>query len=560
LKSILFRMNPSLSSASETSDKIPPRQVPPATPVKDAGDGSPGTAPLKKKKRGRFWKALGLTLLFGSAAGAVYLTATPHGQQFAKDTQENIIAPVQVAWDVKQNPGVLFDQANSDVVNILLIGRDRDYKQVYRNGRNVAHKVDETAKARSDTMIIVSLNRTRKTIRMVSLPRDAMVNMPENPENSGVDKLNAAHAYGGVPLLRQVLHDELGITIHHYAVIKFDGFKKVIDKVGGVYVDVLGALHRDGTVGPLKYEDKWGGWKVDLQPGKQWLNGEQAHGYVRFRMDVVGDPRRIQRQQSVMRALARRLKEIRPWELPGVLSEMRRQFETDLSDEQLVSAGFFAKDEVGETAKIQPITLYGSYTTKGSVRLNRRRNKALLKAIFGPTFNEDRWLSDSPSVRGYEFGPDEDKPEVRELLIEAGLIEGTARVAQNEAGAASGSANREGVSTSPLSSPPPPVTFGLRESPSPLPLSAPPSALAGERSNPRVFSAPRVEPRLEAVPTVEGDALTPRAEPRRERVLGQSLPPEPAAGALSVPSESAQGSTDGGTDLSVESPIPQPVD
>jgi hypothetical protein len=51
--------------------------------------------------------------------------------------------------------------------------------------------------------------------------------------------------------------------------------------------------------------------------------------------------------------------------VPGVVKEIRQQFETDLSDEQLVSAGFFAKDEVGEGNKIQPITLYGSYTTRG---------------------------------------------------------------------------------------------------------------------------------------------------------------------------------------------------
>jgi anionic cell wall polymer biosynthesis LytR-Cps2A-Psr (LCP) family protein len=68
--------------------------------------------------------------------------------------------------------------------------------------------------------------------------------------------------------LRRDVARRAGITIHHYAVIKFDGFKKVIDRVGGVYVDVLGALHRDGSVGPLKYEDKWAGWKVDLKRGQ----------------------------------------------------------------------------------------------------------------------------------------------------------------------------------------------------------------------------------------------------------------------------------------------------
>ena len=318
-------MNPSFSS--ETPEKIPPRLVPPATPATGGGVATPGISGdvgAPRKKRGRFWKGLGLVVALGLGGSGLYLTQTSHGRQFVKEAGE--LAPViGDAYTVRQNPGLLFDQSRSDIVNILLVGRDADYKPVYdKRGRNVAHAVDKGAHARSDTMIIVSLDRVRKTIRMVSLPRDTLINLPDTTgEELGVEKLNAAHSYGGVPFLRQTLHDELGITIHHYAVIRFDGFKKVIDRVGGVYVDVLGALKRDGTRGPLKYEDKWGGWKVDLKPGKQWLNGEQAHGYVRFRMDIEGDPGRIQRQQSVMRDLARRLKEVSFMQLPGVIKEIR---------------------------------------------------------------------------------------------------------------------------------------------------------------------------------------------------------------------------------------------
>jgi anionic cell wall polymer biosynthesis LytR-Cps2A-Psr (LCP) family protein len=79
------------------------------------------------------------------------------------------------------------------------------------------HVHDESAQARSDTMIVVSLDKSRNTIRMVSLPRDAMVRLARNDVGVRRTKLNAAHAYGGPELLMRTLHDELGITIHHYA-------------------------------------------------------------------------------------------------------------------------------------------------------------------------------------------------------------------------------------------------------------------------------------------------------------------------------------------------------
>jgi LCP family protein required for cell wall assembly len=414
--------------ASELEDTIPPQRI-------DAlGAASPALAPAPRRRLG-FWKVLGLTALLATGASAYYLTQTKHGRDAVRIAAPVISGVIQE----RQNPGLLFTQAHSDVVNILLVGRDVNYKQVYdKQGRNIAHVVDKDTPARSDTMIIVSLDRIKKTIRMVSLPRDTLMYIPAKGDEAGVQKINAAHSIGGIPLLKKTLHDELGLTIHHHAVIKFEGFKQVIDQMGGIYVDVLGALKRDGTRGPLKYEDKWGGWKVDLKPGKQWLNGEQAHGYVRFRMDIEGDPGRIQRQQSVMRALARRMKEISPLQLPGVIDALKKQFETDLSESQLVSAGFFAKEEVGETNKIQPITLYGVYTSKGSVRLNKPRNEALMATIFGPSFNPDNFLRESPWTRRYDFGPDEKKPESRAVLREAGLIEG-GRIAARTSGSSSSS-------------------------------------------------------------------------------------------------------------------------
>jgi LCP family protein required for cell wall assembly len=384
---------------------------------------------LKKKKRGRVWRMLGLTALTLFGAGAGYFGFTKAGQDFVKTGRD----AVTVAVSVRSNPNLIFDNAKSDHVNILLIGRDTNWKEtkVYDPTTKTMrrfHVHDESAQARSDTMIVVSLDKNRKAIRMVSLPRDATIHMPENEFGVRRAKLNAAHSYGGPAMLIKTLHDELGITIHHYAVIKFDGFKKLIDQVGGVTVNVDGALkrhHRTGKLyrGNIDYDDNYGNLHIHLKPGVQRLNGQTAHDYVRFRMDLEGDPGRIRRQQAVMRALAKEIMHQSPLQIPGMIKEVRRQFETTLNDEQIGSAAFFAKG-IGDASKIQPLTLFGSYGRRGSVVLNKPKNEKLMAVIFGSTFNPDNFLQNSPYTEsGDEIGELDNKNEsVRALLREAGLI------------------------------------------------------------------------------------------------------------------------------------------
>lgn len=381
--------------------------------------------------RKSFWKQfLKWTCVFSLlvvAAALGYFKLTKHGQQ----TSIIITEGGRALWAVKQNPNLVFDHANSDVVNILLIGRDVNWtiKKVYDPTRKIWARLqvpDETTPARSDTMLIVSLDRARHVIHMVSLPRDARVHMPENKYDVRRAKLNAAHAYGGPEMLVKTIHDELGITIHHYAVIRFEGFKKLIDQVGGVEVDVIGALHRDGSRGRLKYDDDWGNLHIDLQPGKQILDGEKAHAYVRFRMDLEGDPGRIKRQQQVMRSLAKKLTQQSFYKIPELITEIQKQFKTDsgFGLPEIASAAGFAKG-IGDASKIQPLTLFGVYGTRGSLILNEPKNKKLLHYIFGPTFNEASFLQNSPSTENDEMGEENNSsPGAKAILRQAGILKG----------------------------------------------------------------------------------------------------------------------------------------
>lgn len=383
--------------------------------------------PPRKSFWKQFWKWTGVFSLLSVAALFAYFKLTPHGRQ----TEIVLREFVPAALEAQQNPNLIFDRAHSDVVNILLIGRDVNYvvKKVYNpRKKNWANMkvVDEETPARSDTMLIVSLDRNRRVIHMVSLPRDARVMMPENKEGVKRAKLNAAHAYGGPEMLLKTIHDELGITIHHYAVIRFEGFKKLIDQVGGVEVDVIGALQKDGKRTRLKYDDEWGDLHIDLQPGKQILDGEKAHSYVRFRMDREGDPGRIKRQQQVMRALAKKLTQQEIWNIPALIQEIQKQFKTDegFAVAQIASAAGFAKG-IGDASKIQPLTLFGVYGTRGTLILNEPKNKKLLNYIFGSTFKEENFLTNSPSTENDEMGEENNSsPGAKAILRRAGVIKG----------------------------------------------------------------------------------------------------------------------------------------
>jgi LCP family protein required for cell wall assembly len=381
---------------------------------------------IKEKKRGRFWRWLGATVLLLVVGGGAYATLTPHGRETVHLFRQAV--PTMIA--VQQNPDLLFEKAGSNQVNILLIGRDVNWKPALvwdpvTKTKRPYHVHDNETKARSDTMIIMSLDKIHNRIRMISVPRDSIVYIPDHD----VEKINAAHSYGGPQLLMRTLHDELGITIHHYAVIQFDGFKNLIDQVGGVTVNVDGALKRDRRTGKLyrgnlDYDDNWGNLHIHLKPGMQKLNGEQAHSYVRFRMDLEGDPGRIRRQQQVMRALAKSIMQAPPYRIPGLVQEVRRKFETSLGDQEIGSAAYFTK-RIGDTAKIQPLTLFGVYYRKGSIKLNKPKNEALLGTIFGSTFNPDNFLQRSPyTSRGDDIGSvNNSSKEAQAVLREAGLLE-----------------------------------------------------------------------------------------------------------------------------------------
>ncbi len=203
-------------------------------------------------------------------------------------------------------------------VTVLVMGIDR-----------VPGAVDGTPESfsgRSDTMMILRLDPKSETVNVLSVPRDTQVNIP----GVGVTKINQANASGGPLLAKESLSQSLnGITIDRYVRVSTNAFRALVDKLGGVQVYVPK---------PMQYVDKTQKLNIDLSQGWQTLNGEQAEQFARFRKDDLGDIGRVQRQQTLIKALRSQVNN--PFmiaRIPSILRDMQKFVDTNLSFEEMVA-------------------------------------------------------------------------------------------------------------------------------------------------------------------------------------------------------------------------------
>lgn len=167
--------------------------------------------------------------------------------------------------------------------------------QKIENGRiNVLLVATDKGGLLTDTIMLASVDTKRKLINVMSVPRDTRVTIGNTSNN----KINSvyAHAKEGerIDALINKLHELTGLPINYYAIIHPDGFRNVIDILGGVYINVPQRM---------KYTDPDQGLYIDLQPGYQLLDGDKAEQFTRFRSYPTGDLGRIEAQQMFITEL-----------------------------------------------------------------------------------------------------------------------------------------------------------------------------------------------------------------------------------------------------------------
>ena len=147
-----------------------------------------------------------------------------------------------------------------DPLVFLVIGSDS------RAGLDSLQNFGDSDGARGDVIMLIKLYPGDGHVQILSLPRDLLVEIP----GQGTDRINAAYAAGGAPLMVRTVKQVTGLPVHHYVEVDFVGFQSLVDDIGGVYLDF-----------PYPARDSKSGLSVDA--GYQLLDGSQALAYARSR-------------------------------------------------------------------------------------------------------------------------------------------------------------------------------------------------------------------------------------------------------------------------------------
>lgn len=225
----------------------------------------------------------------------------------------------------------------SGLVSILLVGQDR------RDGDPVA---------RSDSMILCTFHKESKRLVMTSFLRDLYVQIPGCRPN----RINAAYAMGGAPLLNKTLSQNFGIHIDGNVEIDFSQFAEIIDLLGGVRLSL-----RADEARVIAAETG-----CPTTEGVQTLNGEQALAYSRIRkLDRDGDFSRTDRQRKVIRALLDAYRNLPKKDLLPLVSRLLPLIDTDMSTPQLLLCAMDILPLLSQAEIVsQRIPAEGTYTHK----------------------------------------------------------------------------------------------------------------------------------------------------------------------------------------------------
>jgi LCP family protein required for cell wall assembly len=220
---------------------------------------------------------------------------------------------VTEAWEEKKPSDIeLPPEISDEPVNILLVGAD------IGDGEREREPL-------ADTIMILRVNPKEENGFLISIPRDTYIEIP----GFGKQKINAALAHGGgkIDLLMETVEKFLDIPIHHYVVLNFQGFIKLVDELGGVDIYVEEPLHDELS-------------EADFSVGKHHMNGQDALAYVRCRKIpkgvAYGDIGRIQRQQKFLREMAKQHLNFATLFRAGKLAEILAQYtDSDLNFSEL---------------------------------------------------------------------------------------------------------------------------------------------------------------------------------------------------------------------------------
>lgn len=231
---------------------------------------------------------------------------------------------------------------DSNVFNILLIGTD--------------YAVDQSDRGRSDAMILMSIDKKNNTVKLVSLERGVGVPILEGKYEGQYDWLTHIHSYGGADLLVKTVRHCFKVDVEHYVRVDFDSFRKVVDAVGGVDIEL--SDREAGALNTTVYQTT--GRNPALREGTNHLDGYAALHFARLRR-IDSDWTRITRQRKVILAVVDALKGASLLELNDLADTVLPLVHTNLSQLQIAELLLYAPNFLKSTFDQMTIPKQGTY-------------------------------------------------------------------------------------------------------------------------------------------------------------------------------------------------------
>ena len=234
------------------------------------------------------------------------------------------------------------------ITNILLIGTD-------------ARDLNE--RARSDSIIIATIDNNTKKLKLSSIMRDTFVDIP----GYGEQKINAALALGGPELLMKTIKENFDFTLDKYVMVNFWGFEDIIDGIGGIEVDV-----KDYEIPEI---NKFIGEVRDVKspplttPGLQHLDGQQALAYARIRKVGNGSYERTERQRGVLDIVAEKMMDVSVVKYPGLLYDLLPSVKTNIEPLTLLNYAYTVS-KFGEL-KFEQLQIPATELSQGGLYRNK---------------------------------------------------------------------------------------------------------------------------------------------------------------------------------------------
>nr|WP_317412925.1 LCP family protein [uncultured Solibaculum sp.] len=350
--------------------------------------GSSGHRPPNRKKKGgakkiaiRVLLVVLALLIVAGVAGALYINYLL-GLRGTPDDLESMGIPQLSSGASVSNSDVSQPAEVKDIMNVLLIGSDT---------RN------QTNRGNSDSMIIFTVDGVHKKIKMTSIMRDIYVSIPGHKDQ----KINAAYSIGGPDLLMDTIEQAFDIRLDYYAIVDFAMFEDVVNKIGGVDIEL--------TEAEANYMNRKNNPDIDQEAavsvGLNHMDGKTALNYSRIRHLTGDDFQRTQRQRNMLRAIMDQSKDLNILELNGLVQEVLPNVTTNLSDSQILSlamqAGSILKYPVNELR----IPADGTWTNTDkkvtgtdALDIDFETNSALMKDFIYEGENPDKVSAEPTSV------------------------------------------------------------------------------------------------------------------------------------------------------------------